>query len=521
MSIDMRDKKSIKAVLLNTICWSLVLLGAVGIIVISLYWHRSMGQIPEIFEARFSVRQTAFLGGMLWIVGTAAVFVFHYLSDKYTALCTTLIILGAGLFIALFSPVINGFDEQSHLFKTIASLDGKMFNYESYNYAISDSYLDLWNHVLNPWYSSIFNEPWKESTTYVLAADYGFAQPTYPVYGYLFCMLGFGIARLLRLSTGICFVAGRITNLLGYVLLIDLAFLILPQNAGRVKNALTLYAAFPPLLYVAAHYTQDGTVYGLVAILLALFVRMYLSEKASLKEFLWFSVLLILLGPLKYPYMAMGLLLFVIPKERYAFKRPYLKICVLAVVTLLVSAGWYFLISTQFHENRVDGVDGMAQIRFMLSQPFDVIVGAVNTMFVQTAEYFQRFFRLCGGLNYYVATGFSLVLCIANLFMMVLFGSELKLTFGRRLIVFFACFGITAITVFAVYASYNTVGETRYFQGIQGRYFYGLIPVIPMLVPRFRMDSDQAEAGNTHTLPVLVFVLIECCAFMTSMGVLI
>lgn len=517
----MHSENKIKASLHSLAGWSFAILAAVTVVVISLYWHREMGQIPEIFMGRFSVKQTALLAAVLWGFGTCALFGFRLLSKKHYALCALSVILGTGLFIAVFSPVINGFDEQSHLFKTIASLDGKMFDYESYNYEISDSYLDFWYNVLNPWYSPIFRGTWKETTTFVQAADFGFAQPTYPVYGYLFCMLGFGIARALHLSAGICFAAGRITNLLGYAGLIGIAFLLLPQNACRFKNALALYAGFPPLLFVAAHYTQDGVVYGLVAILLAMFVRMLCLEKVSSKLFLGFAVILVLLGPLKYPYVSMGLLLFAIPREKYSVKKPYLKILLLAVLALAVCAVWYFFVSSQFHENRVSGVDGMQQVRFMLTHPLKVIMGGISTMLVMTAEYFQRFFRLCGGLNYYVTTGFSLILCIANLFVLTVCGSEFVLKNSARFWVFLTYFGVSAITVFAIYVSFNTVGETRFYQGIQGRYFYGIIPLIPMLLPKLKIAGEQEEKEEPYMLTALSFLLLECCAFMTSMGVLI
>ena len=163
--------------------------------------------IPEVVSESLSALQMLVFGVLLLVVMLVLFNLFRFRKEPYTDLYVFLFVILFGILIAVLSPVLNGFDEQAHFFKTVATLDGKMFRYESYNYRVSESYVLLRDHFMDRWYSPLFSGKWSQNTLFVEALENGYAQPTYPFYGYIFCAAGMGIARIIRLPIGMVFLA--------------------------------------------------------------------------------------------------------------------------------------------------------------------------------------------------------------------------------------------------------------------------------------------------------------------------
>ena len=470
-------------------------------------------------------------GTVLTVCSAAAM--FAYLKTRKTEMIALALILFSGVLIAVFSPVMNGFDELSHFFKSVATLDGKMLDYESYNYEISDSYILLRDRQLETLlFSDGFNAGWMKTGTYVEALYNGYAQPTYPFYGYIFCCMGLLIARLLHLSTGLCFLFGRLFNLFGYAGFIYIAFKLLPKEAKGFRAVMLLYACMPGNLFVAAHYSQDSVVYGIVAVITALFVRMYFADRVARRDFILFGVLFLLLVPLKFPYIILGFLLLLIPREKYGFKKPYLWIALLAVISVVIAGVWVTPISTQHHEPRVENVDGAAQIAFMLRHIPTFVRTAVYTFMHTLSSYMANTMRLSGAYNLYASSGAGIVFSVLSIVFSVLYMGRTKIDKKVRIFIAIMIIAIAVGITVALYASYNTVGESVYIKGVQARYFYPLFLLIPLalsgkagftgekeLVQEAEFTGENRltkEAGSldvTCDLPALVLVLAEVIWF--------
>ena len=451
-------------------------------------------------------------GIFLGVSGIVAMFV--YLKVKKTEVIAIAMIFFFGVLISISSPVLNGFDEQAHFFKSVATLDGKMLNFDSYNYGISDSYILLKEHQLE---TSIFNPSlstgWLDSRTYVDALTNGYPTPTYPTYGYLFCCFGLLIARILHLSTGMCFLAGRLFNLIGYTAMIYVAFRMIPNAARGFKAVMTLYACLPGNLFVAAHYSQDGAVYGIIAILVALFVKMYFSEKVGRRDFIVFGVLFLLLVPLKFPYIVLGFLLLLIPYDKYDFKLPYLWICLLALTSLVIAGVWLIFVSSQYTEPRVENVDGVAQILFMLRNFPTFAKAAVFTFFLTLPSYIGNTMRLAGAYDLYTSTGAGIIFVGIFLVLSALCMGETELKKTVRIRIALMALLIVFGTTVAMYASYNTVGESEYIAGVQIRYFYPLLLLIPLSLSG-KIGFVKKNSTDIVFMPVVLFAVLELIWFV-------
>ncbi len=459
---------------------------------------------------------SALASGILLFVGVVVLFAFKKIKKIETV--AILIIIVFGLFLVFFSPVMNGFDENAHFFKALATLDGKMFDYESYNYEISDSYFVLRDNYLGKWwYTPEFQSGWLNSRTYVEALPNAFAQPTYPFYGYLFCCLGIAIGRILHLSTGLIYELGRVFNLFGYAALVFAAFKILPEKARGFKAVMLIYACMPGTLFVASHYSQDGIVYAVTGILIALFLKMYFAEKILKRDFLLFAILFLLLVPLKYPYICLGFLLLLLPKNKFGFRKPYLWIVSVAVLSLVIAGVWLIFVSSGFTETRIENVNGFEQMKFLLSHIPTFLRTAIFTIVHTLPSYFGNTMRIAGGYDVYISLAGGMIFSIISLIIAFLYTGKLEIGRIVKIILIPIILLIVLGNIVALYASYNTVGESYYIQGVQGRYFYQLFLLVPMVMAnKMRFGKVNADE-NDYTLAVsfiLVWLIWFCFGFI-------
>ena len=455
---------------------------------------------------------------ILILFGMTVLFAYTYTKKVRAEFIAISIILFFGIAISVFSPVMNGFDESAHFFKTLATIDGKMFNYDSYSYEISDSYIALRDNYLAKWWiPSEFKGLWATSKTYVEALPNAYAQATYPFYGYLFCCTGVIVGRILHLPVGVVYILGRIFNLTGYAAMIYASFRILPEKAKGFKAILLMFSCMPGILFVAAHYSQDGVVYALTAILVALFLKMYYGDRILKRDFTIFAVLFILLVPLKFPYICLGLLLFFLPKDKFSFKVPYIWIALIAIAALAIAFLWIVFVSSGFHEPRIENVDGPKQIKYMLTHLPEFAKTSVFTIFHTLPSYFFNTMRIAGGYDIYTSAAAGIIFSILSLIIAFLYAGKLEISGVVKILLIPVILLIIAGNVVSLYASYNTVGENKYIQGVQVRYFYQLFLLLPIIMSgRIRFAgkcADETDCGRAIMF-ILVWLTWFCFGFV-------
>ncbi len=485
-----------------------------------LRWARNDGAIPAGIAAGMSVKQMLLVGAVLLLLSVFMVMVFRCRKERRTDLLIALSIAVFGIIIAALSPVLNGYDEHAHFFKTVATLDGKMFRYDSYNYPVSQSYITIRDHMLDRWYSGTFAGKWSRETQYVLAIENGFAQPTYPFYGYLFCAAGLGLGRLLGLSVGFSFLLGRIFNVLAYAGMVYCALRLLPASCSKYRSAITVVSCLPGALFVSSHYTQEGLVYGLILILAALFLRMKFGEGAHKKDCILFSVLFLLLVPLKYPYIFLGFLLFLIPEKNFGFRKSRLYIVILAAASILLAFLWFFFVSSQYTEPRVENVQGMEQLKYMMSHLPGFLLSAVTGFVQSIALYFSDNMRLFGSVFYFSSEAVGVIFGLCTMLVLCFLCGRYSLKSGERFLIALIIVFVILATEAALYVSYNPVGREGFIQGVQGRYFYGLLLFLPLLLPEKLQLASLPEERKQETA-VYSFMVLQILWLLFGMTIFI
>lgn len=156
-----------------------------------------------------------------------------------------------------------------------------------------------------------------------------------PFYGYLPQAIGMVVAKLLDLNVIWLMWLGRIFNLICYAGLISLAV----KKAPVLKIPLLVVACIPISLYQAASLSIDSMIIGLGILSVGYFLYMYKAEKNSLdtKEVVKFSILCLLLGLCKLPYLAFIFLLILVPTDNFKKGKkiiPYIIICMIIVAAI-------------------------------------------------------------------------------------------------------------------------------------------------------------------------------------------
>ena len=136
-----------------------------------------------------------------------------------------------------------------------------------------------------------------------------------PFYGYLPQAIGMLIAKLLDLNVIWLLWLGRIFNLIFYAGIICLAIMIAPT----LKMPLMAISCIPVALFHASSTSIDAMVFGFGILSFAYFLYLHQSDENSIeiRHLVIYSVLCLMLGLCKLPYLAFIFLLLLIPRKNF------------------------------------------------------------------------------------------------------------------------------------------------------------------------------------------------------------
>ena len=403
---------------------------------------------------------------------------------------TACIAIVCGLFLIAVQPIMNGYDEPEHFFKVIASLDGKGLRYYKYNYEISNSFYTLRNLRGSGWWV-LGNTPWSTETTMSQVLIDGRAQPTYPVWGYLFSMIGVGITRFFHAPLFLIYLMGKFMNLVGFVCLGTWALKITP----KYKTIFAVFMCMPATLLVVCAYHSDATTYGLVMLIMAYFLKWREQHVISLKEWILWSLFLFLLVPLKFPYIGLLGLLFLLPGSDFRFRYKNIWKGTLILVVSVFAILWSTQIFSNFVEWISPGFDREAQIKFVFTHPLETLWIFTSSILSQTPEFIDRFLGM-SGFDAAILPGIFKEAHVALVCLLLLLSEKLNWKKWEKLWIFFMILGIWLLTDLALYVTFTPVGSLV-MHGVQGRYLTPLLFIVALILPKIRQTGWKEEQINS------------------------
>ena len=316
---------------------------------------------------------------------------------------------------------------------------------------------------------------------------------------YLPQMIGITIGRLCGLNPIIIGIYGRFTNLFVYILLIYYAIKLLPNK--KWKNILMIIALLPMSLNLAASLSPDALLISSSFLAISYILNLkYEKEKVKWKDIIILGLLIMISTMCKIVYMPIYLLLLLIPKEKFNNKTD--RIIKAAVILLIILTP--IIIWNKMPEPKAEvelRTNTTEQIYFTLSDPIRDVIVACNTLGLKTPEYL---YTMVGGWNtpYIISSIFMVILLIAASYEEKN-PDKNQLNKKDKIIIMIVC-GIIALLIFAgLYVTWSKA-QSMIVEGVQGRYFLPILPLLMMLITNNLVKIDVKKTD----LKKMIFMLL-------------
>lgn len=312
-----------------------------------------------------------------------------------------------------------------------------------------------------------------------------------PFYGYLPQGIGIFIAKLLSLDSIYMLILGKIFNSILYAGLVSLAI----KKTPILKVPLLAMACIPLALYQSFSISIDSMINGLAIFAISYFLFMFKSKTLDKKEIIIYSVICLLLGLCKLPYLAFIMLLFFIPKNNFNNEKYYYFGFLAFVILGIIGFLWYDLYaSTSYISSwRMDymlnyGINSTLQINFIsshLSMFLALLCSLPNCLYDALMGLFQFSY------NEHIYTG-NLISMLLIMFIgatTLFYPLDEKFDLKTRI-------GALAVSVIIFVATYliqfftwTPVGQMA-IVGTQSRYFLPLFALAPIIFNLSNHDTD-------------------------------
>ena len=453
--------------------------------------------------------------------------------------------------IAIFTPPGVGKDEEEHIARAAQVAEGQLIpqkvdvhSTDNNILYVPEQYknLDIYGgqtdsalyELLSKRYPSLhesevsdmnFAFPYWTDSRYTVAKSTGeskttWAFPNASVNSSL-CYMPYSFAYLMANIAGagpiLCVILMRVLGVLTYGLLVRFAI----KKTPICKRCLFLIAVLPNCFAVSTVVSADMMTNAFVFLFFAYLLRFLLSfENVNTKDYLGLGFSLICLGLLKMPYIAFGLLLFLIffANKLWNNNRATLRIALIGTVALIAFFAWSLFTKgiATYTVWDIPNIDPDGQLSFIFNHP----ITAFKAMFAQ----------LCStDLGLTEMTAYALkpvpawLIIFACIYFCVADVHGCHRVENRKIItISFICVSllITILVIVALYLTFATVGATSY-NGVQSRYF------VPVLFPIFcsiifsigqnnntfsacePSETSQFFEKNVYaTKPTIVFIVI-------------
>lgn len=333
---------------------------------------------------------------------------------------------------------------------------------------------------------------------------------TYSRVIYIFPAIGIFLAKTIGGTVADVFIAGRIFNLIFYIILMSISIKIIPFK----KSVLIALGLLPMVVLQAASYSIDTSCVAVVVLFMAYVFKLYKMDEIKLKNWGVLGILFLLMLTAKsMAYIAVGALIFILPLIKIIKKQnKMIKIGLLILVLLIILATIGVLF---YFKNNVDNissdtrggaeVNAPEQIKYIINNPLKIVkleLNYTNSSLLNfgwlTALHQNAFFTE----KYGPSTFLVIILFLSYISILddsYNFNKKEKTVF---VIIFFMVYIMTNIVL---YVSFTPVGSET-INGYQARY---LFPILPLLLVCISNKNIKVTKGkNTNLLIILSSIII-------------
>lgn len=323
-----------------------------------------------------------------------------------------------------------------------------------------------------------------------------------PFYGYLPQGFGVFIAKLLDLNVIWLLWLGRIFNLIFYAFLIALAIRIAPT----LKMPLIAISCIPVTIFHAASTSIDAMIFGLGILTFTYFLYLHQSGENSIenRHLVIYTILCLLLGLCKLPYLAFIFLLLLIPHNNFKNDNilPWMLLSIATVgICGVLWSGYATHALLHSWRSGLNYVNSTQQLNFLKDNPMEIFNFIKYVIGDGTFNMLHELINFDYGIKSSVAR-FGFIIPAFELFLaIVLFAYpskvkfDLKTKLGAFLVFILVYFG----TFFVQLLTWANVGQFN--TGVHIRYFIPLLCLIPII---FQLNFSDDNAGFDRYIFVFI-----------------
>lgn len=349
---------------------------------------------------------------------------------------------------------------------------------------------------------------------------------------YLPAIFGFTIARLLSFGYYPMLMLGRLMMLAFYVFAASWSIKKIPVG----KMALFITALLPMSIHLAASLSYDAVILSLAMMLFATIVYLAYGDlkRVGTKEWLMTLALSVLLAPCKVGvYLPIILLLLMVPSEKLGGKRKFVVFFTSIVAASIISCVLMNLnaisIGTNNAQVQHDSRHLVYSAQWVLHHPTDAFQMMLNTT---RERYFSWMDGAVGSylswftikLDSWIITGFEV--CLLLTAMKTDDAPSIAPAPLQRLLLLVPVVLCNFIFLFGMLLWWTPIGAPL-IDGIQGRYFIPMIPLILFAIPQISITLHLKRGErifpwkNFSSCLTMACVLLSCASLLNQVSVIL
>ena len=352
---------------------------------------------------------------------------------------------------------------------------------------------------------------------------------TYLTYAYLPQSIGIAIGNLLELSPYWILLLGRLTNLMVWIIICSLALHIMPIR----KELFLMILLLPMNIHQAANLSPDVVLNASSYMLLAyVFHLKFKKENVLLRDIGIIIMCGIGIVGVKFPYIILMLLLWIIPSRKFCIKSKggtiwytivkflYLCICI-SIPVIFFAINQKFLVE---YNSTLSSEESMGIIQVILNvfMNLGTYLKIMMTTLVNNMEfYMQSMIGVFGWLDAPMP-GFMILYIVLTMVILVSIpdSKAYKLSCMDRGIMIVIVFGFIQMLILAgiqwVGKGWTEIGQVP---GIQGRYFLPFFSMIALIFSNSLIRYKKTVVDMLYVRRTLYLSI--CFVYIISIGTLI
>lgn len=451
---------------------------------------------------------------------------------------TAFLIIGLiyGICFLFATPALQVPDEYEHFYRALYVSEGHVLPEKVGNMSgvyVPESVQSTASGISDEWFTFIKDR--KNKTNYTSLLNIPFTSQnrvfedisriaviTYSPIPYIISAFAITIGKLLNLPPIVLIYIGRLANLLSWVFLTYFAIRIIPIH----KWVLFMIALIPMTLFEVASLSADSLILGLSFVIVAIIFKYAFDDnkkRINKKDIYILFILLLLLSLSKQIYFVLLFLILLIPSEKFGGrKNMFLVTGFLFLSVILVSGGWNLLVK-DLYVPIVPQISIYGQIAYVLGDPLRFPYALLKTFYYRGLSYQLLFVG-----NFWLDIPLPLWWIgtyVLSIIPVALLDKSKALISRKQKLIALATFFIIFLLVCAfVYVSWTVVGQ-NIIDGIQGRYFIPILPLIFLLLFKigefdtYKNKTFLLVQNNLHPIIIVytvIFLLISIMIFITS-----